>query len=56
MDFSWEIDILSNVIENMKNGTTDTEFLLEQLTSVMDSVEDKEELDGDYDEDEDEEY
>jgi len=42
VDYSWEIEVLKNVVENMKNGTNDFEFLMEQLNSVMDSVEGKE--------------
>lgn len=45
--YEWEIDTLKNVIENMENGTKDFEFLIDTLTSVVDSVQDKEMEQGD---------
>ena len=41
MDYSWEIDVLKNVIGNMENGITDFDFLIERLVEVLDSVEEK---------------
>lgn len=41
MDYGWEIDVLKNIIENMENGTTDFDFLIERLVGVLDSVEEK---------------
>jgi hypothetical protein len=41
MDYSWEIDVLKNIIGNMENGTTDFDFLIERLVEVLDSVEEK---------------
>lgn len=42
LDYEWEIGVLKNVIQNMENGTTDFDFLMEQMASVIDSVEEKE--------------
>lgn len=39
--YVWEIETLQMVIANMENGVTDTEFMIEHLLNVINSIEDE---------------
>jgi len=41
MKYEWEIETLKNLILNMENETTDIEFLIDGLTSVIDNLEEE---------------
>lgn len=41
--YEWEIETLESVIRNMRNETTDREHLIDELSSVIDSLENDEE-------------
>ena len=40
--YVWEIETLQTVIDNMKNGVTDTEFMVELLLNVVNSIDEDE--------------
>ena len=40
--YVWEIETLEMVIDNMKNGVSDTEFMTEWLLNVINSLEEGE--------------
>tara|TARA_R110000803_G_scaffold172017_3_gene234923 strand:- start:435 stop:578 length:144 start_codon:yes stop_codon:yes gene_type:complete len=41
--YVWEIETLEMVIDNMKNGVTDTEFMVEWLLEVVNSIDGEDE-------------